>query len=99
MSHSFRATLEASTVGKGGHWVVVPDAVVAALTSAGRAKVQATFNGIPYRGSIVKYSGRQVLGVTSAIIKEAGLATGDPLQVTVELDAAERTVDLPTGAG
>ena len=57
MSQTFRANLEASTVGKGGHWVRVPDAVMAALSGAGRAKVKATFNGVPYRGSIVKYSG------------------------------------------
>jgi hypothetical protein len=94
-AQAFSATLAESTVGSGGHWVVVPDDVMAALTSKGRVKVRATFNGIPYRGSIVKYSGRYVLGVTNAIAKRLDLSAGDVLEVVVEADMDERTVELP----
>jgi Domain of unknown function (DUF1905)/Bacteriocin-protection, YdeI or OmpD-Associated len=94
-TETFTATLEASPVGKGGHWVVVPDAVMSDLTDKARAKVKATFNGVPYRGSIVRYSGAYVLGVTKAIIKQTGASPGDPLEVSVKLDTAERTVALP----
>jgi Bacteriocin-protection, YdeI or OmpD-Associated/Domain of unknown function (DUF1905) len=91
----FTARLEASTVGTGGHWVVVPDAVMSELTDKARAEVKATFNGVPYRGSVVKYSGAYVLGVTKAIMTQAGLSTGDTVQVSIEPDTEKRTVTIP----
>lgn len=94
-AHSFEARLEESSSGRGGHWVVVPGEVMSALTSAGRAKVKATFNGRPYRGSIAGYSGRLVAGAPKAILVAAGLKAGDPVRVTLELDTEERAVEVP----
>jgi hypothetical protein len=91
----FQAALEASDTGDGGHWVTVPAAVVAKLSTAGRVKVKATFNGVPYRGSIAKYGGAFRLGVTKAIITATGLADGESVHVVIELDREERTVTVP----
>ncbi len=51
--------------------VEVPNEVVAALGGKGRIPVQASFDGVPYRGSIVKMGGVMMLGVTKAIMAEA----------------------------
>ena len=91
----FTARLRPSGRGAGGHLVDVPDEVVAALGGRGRIPVQASFNGIPYRGSIVRMGGVMKLGVTKAIMIEAGAGPGDVLDVVVENDEAPREVEVP----
>jgi bacteriocin resistance YdeI/OmpD-like protein/uncharacterized protein DUF1905 len=75
--------------------VKVPGDVVAALGGKSRVPVQATFNGVPYRGSIFTAGGTSMLGVTKAIIAEAGVAPGEVLDVVVENDEAPRSVEVP----
>ena len=91
----FRARLRPSGRGAGGHLVEVPDEIVAALGGRGRIAVQASFNGVPYRGSIVKMGGVMMLGVTKAVMAEAGAGPGDVLDVVVENDEAPREVEVP----
>lgn len=79
----------------GGAYVEVPADVVGALGGTGRIKVQATFDGIPYRGSIVSMGDGMVLGVLKDIRRRLGKAPGDRVEVTVEVDQAERTVEVP----
>jgi hypothetical protein len=90
----FRATLQPSGRG-GGHLVEVPAPVVATLGGKGRTPVNAAFNGVPYRGSIVTMGDAFVLGVTKAIMSQAGVGSGDELEVAVELDTEERTIAAP----
>jgi hypothetical protein len=91
----FEAPLAPSSRGGGGHWVLVPDDIVQGLGGRGRTPVNATFNGLPYRGSIVKMDGVWCLGVLKAIVAELGIDFGDPIEVTVELDTQTRIVDSP----
>jgi Domain of unknown function (DUF1905) len=91
---SFRAALKPSGRG-GGHLVEVPPRVIEALGGKGRIPVTATFNGVPYRGSIVRMGGGAVLGVQKAIIAEAGVSVGDTLRIAVSNDDAAREVGLP----
>ncbi|HEY3144011.1 MAG TPA: YdeI/OmpD-associated family protein [Acidimicrobiales bacterium] len=79
----------------GGAYVEVPPDVVAALGGGGRIAVIASFDGIPYRGSVVSMGGPKILGMLKAIRKELGKAPGDKVKVTVAVDAAERTVEVP----
>lgn len=79
----------------GGAWVEVPDEVVAALGGGGRIPVQATFDGIEYRGSIASMGGCMALGILKNIRGELGKGAGDPVTVTVERDTAERTIEVP----
>ena len=55
----------------------------------------ATFDGVPYRGSIVRMGGGAVLGVQKAIMAEAGVSVGDTLTVVVRNDDAPREVEVP----
>lgn len=80
----------------GGAYVAVPDDVVAALGGGGRIPVQATFDGVAYRGSIASMGGAtKILGVLKAIRTDLGKDVGDTLAVTVERDSAERTIEVP----
>lgn len=91
----FTAKLRPSGRGGGGHLVEVPDEVVAAPGGKGRIPVQASFNGVPYRGSIVRMGGVMMLGVTKTILAEAGAGPGVVLDVVVENDEAPRQVEVP----
>jgi hypothetical protein len=78
---SFRAPVRPSGRG-GGHLVDVPPKVVQALGGRGRIPVSATFDGVPYRGSIVRMA-------------ETGVSAGDTLRVEVRNDDAPREVEVP----
>ncbi len=89
----FEATIEAG--GGGGAFVPVPDDVMAALGGGGRIPVRATFDGVPYRGSIVTMGGRRCIGLLKAIREQLGKGEGDQVTVTVDRDRAERAVTMP----
>lgn len=93
MQHQFQTTIRAAE--RGGAYVLIPEEIDAALGSRGRIPVKATFDGTPYRGSIVTMRGRRMLGVLKAIREALGKVPGDAVTVTVELDLEERTVDVP----
>jgi hypothetical protein len=91
---TFRAPVRSSGRG-GGQLVDVPPEVVEALGGKGRIPVTATFDGVPYRGSIVRMGGGAVLGVQKAVMAEAGVSVGDTLTVIVRNDEAPRQVEVP----
>lgn len=92
---TFRAPVRSSDRGGGGHLVDVPTEEVEALGGRGRIPVTATFDGVPYRGSIVRMGGGAVLGVQKAIMAEARVTVGDSLTVVVRNDEGPREVDVP----
>ncbi len=75
--------------------VEVPPDVVEALGGGGRSPVNATFGGIPYRGSVVRMGGITCIGVRKDIVDALGANYGSVIDVTLERDRAERTVDVP----
>jgi hypothetical protein len=89
----FTAPLEEAP--RGGAYVVVPPEVVDGLGGGGRMKVAATFDRIPYRGSIVRMGGESVIGVLKDIRAQLGKGPGDEIVVTVEPDLEERVVEIP----
>jgi bifunctional DNA-binding transcriptional regulator/antitoxin component of YhaV-PrlF toxin-antitoxin module len=80
---------------RGGAYVRIPPDVVEALGGGGRIPVRATFDGIEYRGSIVRMGGHSVLGVLKEIREGLGKTHGDELEVTIARDEAERVVEIP----
>jgi antitoxin component of MazEF toxin-antitoxin module len=92
---TFRAPIRPSGRGGGGHLVDVPTEVVEALGGKGRIPVTATFDRVPYRGSIVRMGGGAGLGVQKAIMAEAGVSVGDSLTVVVRNDEGPREVEVP----
>jgi hypothetical protein len=90
---TFDATIEEAD--RGGAFVPVPTDVIEELGGKGRIPVRATFDGVPYRGSIVSMGGGRILGLLKAIRTELGKGPGDTVRVTVEVDDEERSVTVP----
>ena len=86
----FRAVIESN--GKTATGIEVPVAVVDALAGP---KVRATVGGYTYRSSVASMGGRYLLGVSADVRREAGVAAGDEVDVTLEPDTEERTVAVP----
>lgn len=91
-THAFTAKLEAAG---GGAFVAVP-LDVEAIWGKKRVKVVATFNGEPYRGSLVRMGGPcHMLIVVKQIRERIGKAPGDMVDVTVREDDEPRLVAVP----
>jgi hypothetical protein len=76
--------------------VVLDDEQVAAVgEGAKRFPVVATVNGYTWRGGVARMRGEFLLGLNRAVRQEAGVEAGDSVDVSVELDTAEREVEVP----
>jgi hypothetical protein len=92
---SFDATIVAPPRGQGA-LVVLPDHAATIFGTRARIPVRATFNGVPYRGSVMPLGdGIFGLGLTKAVRAEVGVGMGDLVHVVVERDDEERTVEVP----
>ena len=66
------------------------------FATKGKVPVKATFDGLPYAGSLIKYGHPQhMLGVLKAIREQTGKAPGDTIDVVVWKDEEVRALDVP----
>jgi len=92
-TYTFSANIESG--GGGGAYVTVPFDVERVFGKK-RVPVNATIDGAPYRGSLVRMGGEcHVLGVLKEIRERIGKQVGDVVEVAVEEDTAPRVVDVP----
>ena len=90
----FKAKLEAGD--GGGAYVLFPYDTGKEFATKGKVPVKATFDGVPYTGSLVKYGQAQhMLGVLKSIREQIGKAPGDILEVVLWRDVEPRTVEVP----
>lgn len=75
--------------------IIVPDELVAALGAGKRPPVIVTIGTYAYRSTLAVMGGQQMVGVSAEHRKGAGIAAGDTIEVTLTLDEAPRTVDVP----
>ena len=68
---------------------------MAALTTAKRAAVTVTLNGYSYRSTVVVMGGKFMLPLAKVNREGAGVAGGQKVKVTLELDTAPRETPLP----
>lgn len=61
----------------------------------GRVPVRGTINGYPYRSSLSPYGGRHWMPVNKLLREGAGVQAGDLVDVVMERDDEERTVEAP----
>ena len=81
---------------KDGAYIEIPFDVEE-VYGAKRVKVKATFDGVEYRGSIVKMGlPCYIIGITKEIRKKIEKEPGDIIEVTIEKDEEERVVEIPT---
>lgn len=75
---------------------IEPPFDVEEVFGAKRVKVKATFDGVLYRGSIVRMGGCYMLGLTQEIRKQIGKDFGDSIEVIIEKDEEERVIEIPS---
>ena len=79
-----------------GSYIVFPYDVEKEFDTRGRVPVKVTFDGVPYRGSLVRCGAEQhVVGVLKSICEQIGKGPGDMVDVQLERDNSVRTVDVP----
>ncbi len=94
MAVTFSTTLiKADDVNATG--IRVPAEAIAALGSGKKPKVVVRLNGYSYRTTVAAYGDVYMLPVSAEHRTAAGLAAGDPVEVTLELDTEPRTVEVP----
>ena len=92
----YKFTARIQSVEPAGAGVVIPFDVEKEFGAKGRVAVKATFDGVPYRGSLMKCGpGAHMLGVLKAIQEQIGKRPGDAVDVVIWKDDAERTVEIP----
>lgn len=90
---SFEAVIQSA--GRGGAYVVVPIDVESVFGSK-RPKVKATFDGEPYRGTVVRMGGPDhILPILKSIREKIGKQAGSTVHVTLCLDTEPRRVVVP----
>lgn len=88
----FTATIQAADRGA---YVVIPFDVEAEYGKK-RVKIQATFDGEPYRGTLVRMgTPDHILIVLKGIREKINKQPGDEVLVTVQEDTAPRVVEVP----
>jgi bifunctional DNA-binding transcriptional regulator/antitoxin component of YhaV-PrlF toxin-antitoxin module len=93
-TYKFNARIESASLG--GTCVYFPYNVEEEFGTRGRVPVKATFDGVPYSGSMVKYGAPlHMLGILKSIREQIGKGPGDTVEVTIQKDESERTVDVP----
>jgi hypothetical protein len=92
--YKFKAKIEAGD--GGGAYVLFPYDTGKEFATKGKVPVKATFDGVPYTGSLIKYGNPlHMLGMLKAIREQIGKGPGDTLEVVVWKDEEERTADVP----
>ena len=92
--YKFKAKIEAGD--GGGAYVLFPYDTETEFGTKGKVPVKATFNGVLYSGSLIKYGHpRHTLGIPKAIREQIGKGLGDTVDVVVCKDEEVRIVEVP----
>lgn len=80
-----------------GAYVEFPFDVKSEFGTQGRVKVIATFDGVEYRGSLVKMrTPCHIIGITKAIRGQISKQAGEKVSVTIQVDKENKTNEIPT---
>jgi Domain of unknown function (DUF1905)/Bacteriocin-protection, YdeI or OmpD-Associated len=90
----FDAVIQRSDVRNSSAFIPIPGDTNELFGTSGRVPVSATFDGIPYRGSIVRMRGPALLLVLQDTLTQLAKGPGDCLHVTLQLDTQPRIVEL-----
>ena len=92
--YKFKAKIAAGE--GGGAYVLFPYDTVKEFATKGKVPVKATFDGVPYQGSLIKYGHPlHSLGILKAVREQTGKGPGDTIEVVVWKDEEVRTVEVP----
>jgi len=88
--YEYEAVIQSSTIGSGGAYIPFPYDIKKEF-GKGRVKVYATFDGEPYKGSVVNMGVKNadgsvcyIIGILKEIRTKIGKQPGDMVQVTIK---------------
>jgi hypothetical protein len=90
----FKAKIEGKEVGVVAA-IAPPVDVPEFYGTRGRVPVRGTINGYPYRSSLSPCGGRHMMPVNKLLLAGAGAQPGDVVDVVMERDEEQRTVEAP----
>lgn len=94
-TYNFEAVILESDIGSGGAYIEFPYNVEKEFGIKGRVKVVCDFEGVEYRGSLVKMgTDCHIIGITKEIRNKIGKHIGDKVLVKLAKDEEERKVEL-----
>jgi Bacteriocin-protection, YdeI or OmpD-Associated/Domain of unknown function (DUF1905) len=89
----FETTIELG--GKTATGFEVPAEIVEAMGSGRRPAVTVTVGGHTYRSTVAVMGGRYLVPLNAENRASAGVGAGDTVEVEIELDTAERVLEVP----
>jgi hypothetical protein len=93
-AYKFTAKIEAADHGHG--FVFFPFDAQEEFGTRGQVRVEATFDGAPFAGALVKYGPPQhMLPVVKSILEQIGKRPGDTVEVVIKRDESVRIVEVP----
>jgi hypothetical protein len=81
--------------GKTATGIKFPTKIIEKLGSGKKPPLKVTINGFTYRSTVAVMGGAFMVGVSAENRKAAGVAGGDKIEVTLELDTEPRLVEIP----
>lgn len=91
-----KTTFKTHLLGMGNNTgIEVPSEHVQALGSSKKPAVHVNVNGYEYASTVAVMGGKNLIAFSSAHRAASGLKAGDPITVTLTLETAPRTVDVP----
>ena len=75
--------------------IQVPEDVIEKLGAGKRPLVRATINNYTYRSAVAVMGDKYMISLSKAHRNAAGVQGGDEVEITLELDLAPRTVEIP----
>jgi hypothetical protein len=75
--------------------IEVPPDVIAALGTSKKPAVWVHLPGFSYQNTVAVMGGAFMISLSKARQQESGVKAGDKVEVTLELDTEERTVEVP----
>ncbi|MDH6181506.1 hypothetical protein M2152_001688 [Microbacteriaceae bacterium SG_E_30_P1] len=75
--------------------IVVPDDVLASLNAGKRVPVVVTVGEYTYRSTTAVMGGKNLISFNADTRARTGKGIGDEIEVTLEVDTAPRTVEVP----
>ena len=92
----YKFTAKIEVADGAGAYVLFPYDTEKEFATKGKVPVEATFDGVPYAGSLIKYGHpHHMLGMPKAIRQQTGKAPGDTIEVVVWKDEEVRILAVP----
>ncbi|MEO8174387.1 MAG: YdeI/OmpD-associated family protein [Sediminibacterium sp.] len=90
---SFKTTL--LQAGKTATGIKIPAEIIEKLAAGKKPAVRVTINGFTYRSTVAVMNGDFMVGVNAQNREGAGVAGGDKIEVTLQLDTEKRIIEVP----